>query len=137
MATNRFDNQKSEARAASLFAKIVDDNGKTAVVTVPGHDSKTYKVILRRDGGTMTAECLLQTSIGDKPCASGDHLCYHSIAAMIKLAAVGKVALSFTKNVDSARRLAHIAKDTARVVVLARHNHVETRVFATAKKEVK
>lgn len=134
MANTYFDNQKSEARAASLFSKVISDNGKTAVVTVPGHDSKTYKVILRRDGGVMTAECLLQTSIGDKPCASGERICYHSIAAMIKVAAVGKVALSFTENADSAKRLARIAKDTARVVVLARHNHADTRLFATAKK---
>lgn len=137
MTKTNFDNQKTDATAAARFSKIESDNGKTAVVIVPGHDAKQYRVILRRDGGVMTAECLLQTSIGDKPCPSGERLCYHSIAAMIVVARAGKVALSFTKSAESARRLTRIAKDTARVVVLARHNHVGSNVFATARKEVK
>lgn len=134
MTKTSFDTQKANASAAALFSKIESDNGKTAVVLVPGHDAKTYRVILRRDGGVVTAECLLVTSIGDKSCASGEHLCYHSMAAMIKIADASKVALSFTKSADSAKRLTRIAKDTARVVALARHNSVGSNVFATARK---
>ena len=134
MANTYFDKQKNEARAAVLFSKLVSDNGKTAVVSVPGHDGKTYTVILRRSGSTMTAECLLKTSIGDKPCQSGERMCYHSMAAMMVVASKSKIAVSMAKTADAAARLSRISK--ASKFTLARHNS-DNSIFVVAKKVVK
>ena len=134
MANTYFDKQKTDARAAMMFSKIISDNGKTAVVSVPGHDGKTYTVILRRSGSTMTAECLLKTSIGDKPCQSGDRLCYHSMAAMMVVASKSNVAVSIAKTAEAAARLSRISK--ASKFALARHNS-DNAIFVVAKKVVK
>ncbi len=63
-----------------------DKQGLIKTVRVHG-TAETYKVIVRRENGHITAECLCETPIGYVDCVGNTHgICYHSIAALRKAA---------------------------------------------------
>ena len=61
-----------------------DSQGRPTVVTVPGSESKSYDVIIRRNG-KLTTECNVNTPGGYVPCNGNTYgnVCYHSLAAII------------------------------------------------------
>ena len=78
---------KSSAYKASEFCHTLqlDKDDRVKSVSVPGHEGKSYRVILRRNGAisgeynrAITTECHLTTSNGDIPCKGNpDSICYH------------------------------------------------------------
>ena len=92
---------KQVARKAVIGTKDAKNRVKTVIV--PG-TNESYRVILRRENGEITAECFCVTNIGDVPCKGNTyHLCYHARAAfrvaarwansMLRLSERGKIAL--------------------------------------------
>ena len=75
-----------KAKNALPFIGITqrDKNGKPKTLVVPGSKGKKYRVILRREGGIITAECAKELGhLGYENCKGNSHsLCYHSIAAI-------------------------------------------------------
>lgn len=64
-----------------------DKNGKPTVLTVPGTSGKRYRVILRRKGRVISAECALEAGakLGHITCRGNrcaKQLCKHSMAAI-------------------------------------------------------
>lgn len=64
-----------------------DARGRATVIEVPGTEAKRYRVILRRSGRTISAECALEAghSLGHITCRGNrcaKQLCKHSMAAI-------------------------------------------------------
>ena len=75
-----------DARQLAGLAKVQKKNkaGKITFLTIPGSNAKTYDEIIRRRDGTLTVECLLNTSCGHKACKGNSiSLCYHAIGGAI------------------------------------------------------
>lgn len=113
----RVENTKASAR----FAKIVSRSNTRAVVLVPGHEGKQYKVILRKynvHGESVTsAECLLTTGVGDSLCKGNKTvkgICYHSMAAIEAVCVSGNPV--WTANREDAIRLSHLGGKKSKVL---------------------
>ena len=107
---------KSSAFNASEFCHTLqsDSKGRAKSISVPGHKGKSYRVILRRESllGSITAECSLTTSNGDKPCKGNSHsICYHSLAALIHAADCAGCEISLCESEKSAMLLKNIGGD--------------------------
>ena len=83
--------QKARAIAKNGLATILQRNreGFATSVYVPGSHGKRYEVIVRRNNGGLSFECLLDTGYGHQEC-KGNRItvCYHSITALIEVAKV-------------------------------------------------
>jgi len=107
MTLTRFD----KAKLIAKFCKIKDRDkeGRIKSVLVPGSDAKRYRVILRRERGHLTTECLLITGGGCLACAGNTRtVCYHSIAALLVVAVEKETKMSICKNEASARKLENL-----------------------------
>ncbi len=93
--------EKSKRAKVEILTR--DRAGLVKTVRVQG-TAETYKVIVRRDGNQLSAECLCESPLGHIPCAGNTHsFCYHSIAALraaakdatriLRLSEKGKVSL--------------------------------------------
>ncbi len=77
-----------EARMLASLAKVQKRNaaGKITFLTIPGSNAKTYDEIIRRRNGTLTVECMLNTSCGHTACKGNSiSLCYHAIGGAIAM----------------------------------------------------
>ncbi len=71
---------KSKRVTATVLTS--DKAGLVKTVRVQG-SNETYKVIVRRENNSFTAECLCETPLGYIPCLGNTYnICYHSIAAL-------------------------------------------------------
>ena len=86
-----------------------DNENRAKMVTVPGTEGKFYDVIIRRNG-ILTTECLLSTGIGHRDCLGNNtSVCYHSLAALIKVAPESKCrVMAICKTRADAERRARI-----------------------------
>jgi len=86
----------ADAKSAIKFAKVLrrDAQGRIISIEVPGHEGKTYEVILRHEQGGLTTECLLSTGNGYLPCQGNGHaLCYHSLSAILFAASEKQISV--------------------------------------------
>lgn len=105
------------AKRASEFANIqkTDNRGRVIHALVPGHKGVWYEVLINRhleDGQqVISTQC---TSAKDKvPCkGNANHICYHSLAAIMAGAEKTKVKVSFCSSQESAEKLANIGGTT-------------------------
>ena len=75
-----------DARMLASLAKVQKKNkaGKITFLTIPGSNAKSYDEIIRRRNGTLTVECMLNTSGGHLACKGNSvSLCYHAIGGAI------------------------------------------------------
>ena len=75
-----------DARMLASLAKVQKTNkaGKITSLTIPGSNAKSYDEIIRRRNGTLTVQCLLNTSGGYLACKGNSvSLCYHAIGGAI------------------------------------------------------
>ena len=75
-----------DAKFLANLAKVQQKNkkGQITSLTVPGSNAKTYDEIIRRRNGTLSVECLCNTSGGHQACKGNSiSLCYHAIAGAI------------------------------------------------------
>ena len=110
-AHKNFKTRVGEARAAAKFVRIMSRNskGQATSVSVPGHQGKTYLVIIRRFSGKISTECLLETGFGTKPCPGTNSVCYHSMAAIMAVAKdAGVKIFSFHIELYGAKKLHNI-----------------------------
>lgn len=100
-----------EARAAAKFG-VISKTGATSDVTVPGHDGKRMKVLIRKefvDGKhLLSGECRVCQTYGYAGCPGNyNGVCYHTIAAVVLLADAQGYDVSFTDSssaVESTRK---------------------------------
>jgi len=114
----------SEARKAATFARV-EATGKRKLnevvyrVTVPGHDGKQYKVLVRYEcrgeHQATTFECCLDAKdlgVVANQCPSRNHnhdtMCYHALAAMLAIAEYNHTKVSFVDSEVTARKLRNL-----------------------------
>ncbi len=98
--------RRREAARSATFAKVEDDGR----VTVPGHNGERYIVKVNRRNARNTTMSCWKVSNG-KPCSGMNKthtLCYHAIAAIIKLAELRENNVSFCADEASARNVAKL-----------------------------
>lgn len=111
--------RRAEAKAAAKFASVVDSD----TVTVPGHDSKQYRVRIWRKGRNGDGEQVvnlrchnLHTGETCKGMRYSRHtVCYHGLASVIKLAEVKDAQASFCADDDRAETLARLGGTVVRL----------------------
>jgi len=98
------------ARSAAEFVCIMqrDPLQRPTVILVPGHDAKRYRVILRWNKTSVSAECAIDAGLGFIPCPSGDKMCYHRRAALIAAFKDRGWVVHFGQSKDSLARLKRI-----------------------------
>ena len=77
-----------DARMLASLAKVQKRNkaGLITSITIPGSNAKSYDEIIRRRNGTLTVQCLLNTSGGHLACKGNSvSLCYHAIGGAIAM----------------------------------------------------
>jgi len=87
MKTTRI--QKARAIVKNGLVTILQKNrnGFATNVYVPGSHGKRYEVIVRRNNGHLSTECMLETGYGHQECKGNRiTICYHSWAAFIEVA---------------------------------------------------
>jgi hypothetical protein len=87
-----------------------DAKGRATVVEVPGTDAKRYRVILRRNGRTISAECALEAghSLGHITCRGNRcarQLCKHSMAAIEFAIREQRMKGHWCETIEDAQRL--------------------------------
>lgn len=102
-----------EARKAVSFIGVLksDKLNRPLSLLVPGHDGRRYQVILRREPGSLSGECLLegngQGHIGS--CEGSAHsLCYHVLASVLKAAQCNGRTVSFTNDARTLKNLKNV-----------------------------
>jgi len=85
---------------------------------VPGHEGRTYRVIVRRAKG-ISVECHQVHQYGEIQACPGNSkgLCYHSLGALRAMAREAKLQLAFVESVDVARKLLNLHPDGKAVKV--------------------
>lgn len=107
-------NRVEKARAAARFASVStrDAAGKAKTINVPGSEARIRNVILWRKSydnkPVMMTECDVVTGIGRTPCKGNQHVCYHSMAAVIAAAQDKGMEVNFCDNPSDAEKLNNI-----------------------------
>jgi len=108
-----------DARAAARFAQIIerDDLGRVVKVRVPGHEGRSYIVVIGHPAHRTDALCLQDLGpLGTREClGNGRGVCYHVQTAI--LAAAGKThSVKFCKTCGDATRAARLGGWAYRLV---------------------
>lgn len=119
----------AKARAAALFAMVLNNGTHSKTVSVPGTDAKRYNVIIRprRNPTYLDVECLMDAP-GQLQC-KGDavSVCYHEMAAVMKMAKGNGFKTSVAHSDVDATRLRRIFEgkgmDTRVIEVRSRTSH--------------
>lgn len=103
--TDRITKAQTIARYGLATVLDADAKGTVKTVAVPGTDAKSYQVILRRENGAITTECLLNTGAGTQACkGNGNGICYHSMTAVIMAASKSGGKLTLHSTTANARK---------------------------------
>ena len=107
------------ARNVFEFTHVVaqDRFGKPYTVVVPGHEGRRYFVYLTRDAGAINTRC--QKEDGGNCPGSTYNVCYHSIAAVMRAAAVARRKVAVCGDEATAHRVAKLHKGATVVKVIA------------------
>lgn len=101
-----FTDRIAEAKAAAKFTQIVkrDASNRPVLLDVPGHSGRRYTVIIRRQKGIISTECLHSLQ-GQAYCKGGlQTICYHGFAAIIAMATEAGKQVVFFEDEKEARK---------------------------------
>ena len=139
-----FQSRVTEARASSLFARIMESTGTvTHKVHLPGHDGRRYLVLMRHEArvlnvyvdeppmtmiAVLTGECLLDLGNYGTPkacpsTATANFPCYHTISACTAIARASGLEIAWSEDEHDAKRLKnlHVNAD-AKAFRVGQHN---------------